>query len=106
MTRRVKLTFGSTKRVWKTVKCRGKIREKSGNFKVEDKWQPRKPFLADSSLGRKLEIVDSFGGSQIYSTAKETRKFVTLKLIKNRIYPTAKETRKLLTFKLIEGKIC
>ena len=26
-------------RVWKTVKCQGKIREKSGNFEVDDKWQ-------------------------------------------------------------------
>ena len=25
--------------VWKTVKCQGKIREKSGNFKVDDEWQ-------------------------------------------------------------------
>ena len=23
-----------------TVKCQGKIREKSGNFEVDDKWQP------------------------------------------------------------------
>ena len=27
-------------RVWKTVKCQGKIREKSGNFEMDDKWQP------------------------------------------------------------------
>ena len=27
-------------RVWKTVKSQGKIREKSGNFEVDDKWQP------------------------------------------------------------------
>ena len=27
-------------RVWKTVKCQGKIREKSGNFEVNVKWQP------------------------------------------------------------------
>ena len=27
-------------RLWKTVKCQGKIREKSGNFEVDDKWQP------------------------------------------------------------------
>ena len=27
-------------RVWKTAKCHGKIREKSGNFEVNDKWQP------------------------------------------------------------------
>ena len=27
-------------RVWKTVKCQGQIREKSGNFEVDDKWQP------------------------------------------------------------------
>ena len=40
--RRVKLTYGSMKRVWKTVKCQGKIREKSGNFEVEDTWQPWK----------------------------------------------------------------
>ena len=31
------LTF---QRVWKTVKCQGKIREKSGNFEVTVKWQP------------------------------------------------------------------
>ena len=27
-------------RVWKTVKCQGKISEKSGKFEVDDKWQP------------------------------------------------------------------
>ena len=27
-------------RVWKTVECQEKIREKSGNFEVDDKWQP------------------------------------------------------------------
>ena len=27
-------------RVWKTVKCQGKIKEKSGNFEVADEWQP------------------------------------------------------------------
>ena len=26
--------------VWKTVKCQVKIREKSGNFEVDDNWQP------------------------------------------------------------------
>ena len=26
--------------LWKTSKCQGKIREKSGNFEVDDKWQP------------------------------------------------------------------
>ena len=26
-------------RVWKTAKYQGKIREKSGNFEVDDKWQ-------------------------------------------------------------------
>ena len=27
-------------KVWKTAKYQGKIREKSGNFEVDDKWQP------------------------------------------------------------------
>ena len=27
-------------RVWKTIKSQGKIKEKSGNFEVDDKWQP------------------------------------------------------------------
>ena len=27
-------------RVWKAVICQGKIRGKSGNFEVDDKWQP------------------------------------------------------------------
>ena len=35
-----KNVFLICQRVWKTVKSRGKIREKSGNFKVDDKWQP------------------------------------------------------------------
>ena len=26
--------------VWKKETCQGKIREKSGNFEVDDKWQP------------------------------------------------------------------
>ena len=34
------LFFFICQRVWKTVKCQGKIREKSGNFVVDDKWQP------------------------------------------------------------------
>ena len=37
--------FGSVRGyVWKTVKCQGKIREKSGNFEVDDKWQPCETF--------------------------------------------------------------
>ena len=32
--------FFICQRVWKTVKSQGKIREKSGNFEVDDKWQP------------------------------------------------------------------
>ena len=27
-------------RIWKTVKSQGKIREKSGNFQMDGKWQP------------------------------------------------------------------
>ena len=27
-------------KVWKTAKYQGKVREKSGNFEVDDKWQP------------------------------------------------------------------
>ena len=27
-------------RVWKTAKSQGKIREKSGNFELDGKWQP------------------------------------------------------------------
>ena len=27
-------------RVWKAVECQGKIREKSGNFEVDYRWQP------------------------------------------------------------------
>ena len=34
------MTFFYLQRVWKTVKCQGKIREKSVNFEVDDKWQP------------------------------------------------------------------
>ena len=30
-------------RVWKTVKYQGKIWEKSGNFELDDKWQPCGP---------------------------------------------------------------
>ena len=26
--------------VWKAVKYQGKIREKSGNYELDDKWQP------------------------------------------------------------------
>ena len=33
------VSFLICQRVWKTAKCQGKIREKSGNFEV-DKWQP------------------------------------------------------------------
>ena len=33
-------------RVWKTAKCQGKIREKSGNFEVDNKWQPCVRFLS------------------------------------------------------------
>ena len=38
----MKMTFFlfNFQRVWNTVKCRGKIREESGNFEVDDKWQP------------------------------------------------------------------
>ena len=32
--------FLTCQMVWKTAKCQGKIREKSGNFEVDDKWQP------------------------------------------------------------------
>ena len=32
--------FRLCQRVWKTVKCQEKLREKSGNFEVDDKWQP------------------------------------------------------------------
>ena len=34
------ILFEICQRVWKTVKCQGKIREKSGNLEVDDKWQP------------------------------------------------------------------
>ena len=34
------MIFVICQRVWKTVKCPGKIRERSGNFEVDDKWQP------------------------------------------------------------------
>ena len=34
------MIFFVCQRVWKTAKCQGKIREKSGNFEVDDKWQP------------------------------------------------------------------
>ena len=32
--------FCMCQRVWKTVKYQGKIMGKSGNFEVDDKWQP------------------------------------------------------------------
>ena len=32
--------FFICQRIWKTAKCQGKIREKSGSFEVDDKWQP------------------------------------------------------------------
>ena len=32
--------FFICQRVWETAKSQGKIREKSGNFEVDDKWQP------------------------------------------------------------------
>ena len=38
------------KRVWETVKCQGKIREKSRNFEVEDKWQPCKMIVFVTAL--------------------------------------------------------
>ena len=28
------------KRIWKTVKNRGKVMEKSGNFDIKNEWQP------------------------------------------------------------------
>ena len=34
--KRMKMIFFICERVWKTVKCQGKIREKSGNFEVDD----------------------------------------------------------------------
>ena len=40
-------------RILKTVKCQGKIRKKSGNFEVDDKWQPvvaRSNGLIDSMI--------------------------------------------------------
>ena len=36
--------------VWKTVKCQGKIREKSENFEVGDKWQAWVFFLFHTAL--------------------------------------------------------
>ena len=44
-------------RVWKTVKCQAKIREKSGNFEVDDKWQPCTVSLTNSLVS------DSFKSS-------------------------------------------
>ena len=37
---RIKKNFLICPKVWKTVKCQGIIREKSGNFEVDEKWQP------------------------------------------------------------------
>ena len=34
------MNFFICQRVYKTEKCLGKIREKSGNFEMNDKWQP------------------------------------------------------------------
>ena len=34
--KRMKMIFFICERVWKTVKCQRKIREKSGNFEVDD----------------------------------------------------------------------
>ena len=36
----MKIFFFICQRVWKTVICQRKIREKSGNLEVDDKWQP------------------------------------------------------------------
>ena len=37
---KIKNDFLNCQRVWKTVKCQGKISEKSRNLEVDDKWQP------------------------------------------------------------------
>ena len=56
--RRVKFTSGSMKRVWKTVKCQGKIRENSGNFEVEDYWQPCLQVLKQMDLSKQCTDLD------------------------------------------------
>ena len=45
-------------RVWKNTKCQGKIREKSGNFEVDDKWQPCKLFQIKEGNGSERIVMD------------------------------------------------
>ena len=40
LNQRIKVIFLAVRGYGKTVKCQGKIREKSGNFEVDDMWQP------------------------------------------------------------------
>ena len=47
--------FLSYQRVWKAIKCQGKIREKSGNYEVDDKWQP----CSLSSAELKIQLVSN-----------------------------------------------
>ena len=46
-------------RVWKTVNCHGKIREKSGKFEVDGKWQPW--LLLSSRCRHQRPRLDVFG---------------------------------------------
>ena len=57
--KRVKLTSGCMKRVWKTIKCQVEIREKSGNFEVEYKWQPCKNALKQSRRRAYIVYIES-----------------------------------------------
>ena len=59
--------FFICQRVWKTVKIRETVREKSENFEVNDKWQPcfnSRPQFEKASLSRetdrKWQILFSF----------------------------------------------
>ena len=40
----------------KTVKCQGKIREKSGNFEVDDKWRPWLSYRGSSVSNNYLKL--------------------------------------------------
>ena len=52
-------------RVWKAVECQGKIREKSGNFEVDDRWQPCITLTLCKSSG----VLDYPNNSKIWDTS-------------------------------------
>ena len=56
-------------RVWKTAKYQGKIREKTGNFEVDDKWQPCK-WWEIMGLYPCILIVEHFVSTSLTVTSK------------------------------------